>query len=174
MTRVRSNALVPGLALALGIAMPVAAQSPGEATARGMVGTLVDGMVLGAEQGGLSPESMPEFLSCMEEGASDELVPIVQRLLEQAFTAEELDTLDAHFASPLAALSRRATIEKLRIEYGATVDAPVTLTAEQRAALDAFGATPLGERVWSVGFTDDQPDPQMKSAAMSLLDKCHG
>ena len=172
MARFRGNAV--GLALALVIAMPVAAQSPGEVTARGMVGTLVDGMALGAEQGGLPSESVPALVSCMEDGASDELVPIVQRLLEQAFTVEELGTLDAHFASPLAALSRRATIERLRIESGATIDAPVTLTAEQRAALEAFGATPLGERVWSVGFKGDEPDPAMKSAAISLLVTCQG
>lgn len=174
MTRIRSNAPVLGLALALAMAAPVAAQSPGEATARGMVATLIDGMALGAEQSGLVPESMPAFLACMEEGASDTLVPIVQELLAQDFTAEELGTLDAHFASPLAALSRRAAVDRLRADSGGTVTEPVTLTAEQRAALDAFSATPLGERVWSVGFKDGQPDPRIKSTSMSLLAQCHG
>lgn len=170
MMRAWRNAL--GVCLALAVAMPVAAQSPGEATARGMAATLVDGMALGAELSGRGPAWMRTFTVCMEDGASTVLVPLLQQMLGEAFTAQELATLDAHFASPLAALSRRHSVQVLREQSGGTGGEPVVITAEERAAIEAFDASPLGVRVWSVGSEDGQPGARLQAASMTVLAGC--
>lgn len=126
---------------------PVHAQAGTDATARTLSRAVFVGVMIGAEksaqEGGVSASEM----ACLRAIDPETLVGTYRRLIEDAFTAEEIATLDAFFGSPLGALEFRRTADLLRVSQGLPPRDSVTLTDAQQREIDAFRSSPLSRRL---------------------------
>lgn len=159
--------------LGLVTALPVLAQDTKGATARQLSRAVIAGVGVGVDKGEAEGTLDPRVAECLRAIDPLAIEPTYQRLLTAKFTEEELAFLDAHYGSPLGELDWRSSLNTLREQQGVPITDPVTVTPEQRKAINAFLSTVVTRRLNLIGSGDDAESKRILETEIArILEPC--
>lgn len=188
MTRVRRSILITGVAVALAVTMPVAAQAPGvvappaEVQPPGEVASdyyarfILQASQLGFRNPSIQGRVPAGMADCVARADHKPLGAVILGLLLAEFTPDELRQIDAYASTPAAAKQLEEIIVQSRQAAGVPVAAPVTYDDDDLAAIEAFENGPFVERLigvlgWSSGRSFS---PSIGDHLTEVFKRCRG
>lgn len=154
-------------------ALPALAQDTKGATARQLSRAVIAGVGVGVDKADMEGTLDPRVAACLRAIDPMAMEPAYQRLLTAKFTEDELAFLDAHYGSPLGELDWRSSLDTLRENAGVPVTDPVTVTPEQRKAINDFLRAPATRRLNLIGTDQDAESKQLLEAEIAkVLEVC--